>query len=162
MSKPFAIGFGIAVVIIGLAVAYLFYAQRGQHLVPTGRILQVRTAALDSNSSALVLDFEVTNPSDRDMVVRTISVTVHNADGSAPDNSMIAATDLPAMFRYHTELGSIDHTPMRERDRIPPHQTVAGSTAVRFDEPEDTLKSRKSVQLAIEDVTGPILELTAK
>ena len=149
-------------VVLALGVAYFFHAQRGQYLVPAGRILQVRSTALDESSSALVVDFEVTNPSDRDMVVRFIRVTVHQADGSSPDNMAIAASDLPAMFRYHTELGALDHTAMRERDRILPHQTVTAVTAVRFDEPESALKSRKDVQLSIEDVTGPTLLLAAK
>jgi hypothetical protein len=162
MNKPFAIGFGAAVAVLVVVMAYFFYAQRGQQLAPTGRISQVRTTALDDTSSALVVDFEVTNPSDREMIVRFLRVGIHKADGSSPDDMAIAASDLPAMFRYHTELGSLDHQAMRERDHIPPHQTVTAVAAVRFDEPESALKSRKDVFVSIEDVTGPTLELTAR
>ncbi len=162
MSKSFAIGFGGAVILLGLGVAYLFYSLRGNYLEPTGRILQVRTTALDETSSALILDFEATNPSGRDMIVRTISVSIHRADGTAPDNMAIASSDLPAIFRAHHELGTLDHTPARERDLIKPGQTVTRSVAVRYDFPESDLKQRKDVELVVEDVTGPKLDLTAK
>lgn len=162
MSKPFAIGFACAVVVLVGAVAWILSSHSGNYLAPTGKILQVRTVALDPASSALVIDFEVTNPSGREMIVRFINVKVTEPDGSTPDNSMIAATDLPAMFRYHTELGPLKMTPMRERDHISPGQIVQRVTAVRYDLTEAQLKQRKGVELEIVDVTGPKLELAAK
>jgi hypothetical protein len=162
MSKLFAIGFACAVVVLVAVVAWILHSHSGNYLEPTGKMLQVRTVALDPASSALVIDFEVTNPSGRDMVVRFINVKVTEPDGSIPDNSMIAATDLPAMFRYHTELGALNLTPMRERDHISPGRTVQRVTAVRYDLTEEQLKQRKAVELDIVDVTGPKLELAAK
>src|SRR5579885_3324894 len=120
MSKAFAIGFGCAIVVLGLSLGWIFYSHRGNYLQPTGRIVSVKTAALDENSSALVIDFEATNPSGRPMVVRFITVNLHRQDGSTPDPSAIAASDLPLLFRYHPELGAANLLGMRERDVIKP------------------------------------------
>lgn len=162
MSKTFAIGFIAGIIVLGIAVAYIFYAHKDNYLEPTGRILQVRTAPLDDTSSVLLVDYEATNPSAREMVVRFITVGIHRADGAEPDNMAIAGSDLPALFRAHPELGKLVNTPARERERIAPGQTVDRITAVRYDFPESELKQRKDLQLVVEDITGPKLELTAK
>ncbi len=162
MSKPFAIGFACAVVLLAGAVAWILHSHSGNYLEPTGRILQVRTVALDASSAGLIVDFEIKNPSRREMIVRFINVKLTEPDGSVPDNSMIAASDLPAMFRYHKELGPLNLTALRERDHISPGQAVQRLTAVRYELPEEQLKNRKNVQLTIEDITGPKLELSTK
>ena len=163
MSKPFVVAFGAAIaVILGIAW-YVSYTQRGNRIEPSGRILHVRTVALDATTSAAIVDFEVANPSDVEMVVRFLNVTVHKKDGSEPEGVTIAASDMPVLFRYHRdELGALGNAPMRERDRIAPHHSVRASAGVRFDFPESELKDRKDIQVAIEDVTGPKLELRAR
>ena len=162
MSRTFAIGFGAGVVVLALALGFIVYGNRASYLQPTGRILQVRSAPLDENSSVLLVDFEATNPSGREMTVRWITVNLHRADGATPDNMPIAGSDLPLLFRAHPELGKLEHPPAREREHIAPGQTVDQVIAVRYDFPESDLKQRKDLQLVVEDITGPKLELTAK
>ena len=162
MSKTLAVGFGVGVVVLAIVLFFVVYGNRASYLQPTGRILHVRTAPLDESSSALLVDFEATNPSGRDMTVRWVTVSVHRADGAVPDNMAIAGPDLPALFRAHPELGKLDHPYAHEREHIGPGQTVDRIIAVRYDFPERELKQRKDLQLVVEDVTGPKLELTAK
>lgn len=162
MSRNLAIGFGIGLVVIALVAFFVVYGNRASYLQPTGRILEVRTAPLDENTSALLVDFELTNPSGREMTPRFITLTVHKPDGSAPDNMAIAGPDLPMLFRAHPDLGKLEHTAARDREHIAPGQTVDRIIAVRYDFPESDLKRRKDLQLVVEDVTGPRLELTAK
>ena len=162
MSKTFAIGFGIGVVVLAIVLFFVVYGNRASYLQPTGRILQVRTAPLDDSTSALVVDFEATNPSGRDMTVRWVNLTIHRADGASPDSMAIAGPDLPALFRAHPELGKLEHPYAREREPIKAGETVDQIIAVRYDLPERELKQRKDLQLVVEDVTGPKLELTAK
>ena len=151
MSKTLAIGFGVGVVVLGVALAFIVYGNRASYLQPTGHILQIRTAPLDDSSSILLVDFEATNPSGREMTVRWVTL------GMA-----IAGSDLPLLFRAHPELGKLEHPPAHEREHIEPGQTVDRIIAVRYDLPESELKQRKDLQLVVEDVTGPKLELTAK
>ncbi len=163
MSKPFGLAFAGAVLVIIAIIAFISHTQRGNRLEPAGRILHVRSVAIDASSSAVIVDFELQNPSDREMVVRFITVELHKSDGTAPEATAIAASDLPVLFRYHQdELGALANAPMRERDRVAPHQTVRASTAVRVEAPEADVKSRRDIELVIEDVTGPKLQLTSK
>ena len=162
MSKTLAIGFGVGVVVLGVALAFIVYGNRASYLQPTGHILQIRTAPLDDSSSILLVDFEATNPSGREMTARWVTLGIHKADGTAPDNMAIAGSDLPLLFRAHPELGKLEHPPAHEREHIEPGQTVDRIIAVRYDLPESELKQRKDLQLVVEDVTGPKLELTAK
>jgi len=162
MSKPFLAAFSLALLAVAGVVYWVFASTRGNHLEPSGKILNVRTAALDESHSAVLLDFTVVNPSDVEMIVRSIDISLEQANGSKPQSFAIAVTDMPQLLRYHKELGSLDNEAMRERDRIEPHQTVTRSTAARFDIPEGDLKARRNVQLTIEDVTGPKLLLIAK
>ncbi len=163
MSKAFLIAFAGAIVLIAAGVGYYSYTQRGNLLEPTGRVLHVRSVPLDPTTAVLVVDFAITNPSDREMVIRSITVLLHQKDGTAPEGIPIAATDLPTLFRYHqAELGALANAPLRDRDRIAPHQTLLTSTGVRFDLPESAVQSRQDLEVVIEDVTGPKLDLTTK
>ena len=162
MSKSFWVAFAIGIALVAGVIGYTLFAVRGQHLDPSGAFLQIRTAALDEAHSALIVDFEVNNASDRVMTIRFLNLAIHTKDGNAPDASPIAASDLPTLFRYHKELGGIEHAPMKERDVIDPHRTARGTVAARFDIPESDLKARKDLTLSIEDVTGAKLEITAK
>src|SRR5690349_20997931 len=76
-SAPFAIG----LVVIAIAVAGVFWLQRGSHLELKGSVLKVRTAPMDESSSVAVIDFRFTNPSDVLFVVRTVDVTMEDKDG---------------------------------------------------------------------------------
>jgi hypothetical protein len=162
MSRTFAMSLGIGAVFIAVVAAFVVYGNRSSFLVPTGRILQVRTAPMTDDSSILLIDFEATNPSGREMRIRYITVAIHTPDGASPDNMAIAGTDLPMLFRAHPELGRLDHPYAHEREVIGPGQTVDQIIAVRYDLSESDLKKRKDLQLVVEDVTGPKLELTAK
>ncbi len=163
MSKPFVIAFGGAILAILAIAGYISFSQRGNRIVPTGRILHVRSVPVDPLSAALIVDFEIANTADVEMIIRFITLALHKHDGSLAEGSLIAASDLPVLFRYHRdELGAMGNPPMRERTRIASHQTLRGSTAVRYDLPDSDLKARRDVQLTLEDVTGAKLELTAK
>lgn len=163
MSKSFLIAFLATMVLIAGGVAYYSYTQRGNRLEPTGRILHVRSVSLDPITTVAVIDFSITNSSDREMVVRSVDVALHPQSGASPESFPIAATDLPSLFRYHRdELGAMGNAPIRDRERIAPHQTLMTSTGVRFDLPIDKVQARRDIQLTIEDVTGPKLELVAK
>ena len=43
---------------------------------------------------------------------------------------------------------------------MPAHQTLDRMVGVRFDAPYEKVETRKKVTLRVEDVTGPVLELT--
>ena len=69
---------------IALVVAGVLYMQRGAHIDLPGKILKVRTAPLDENSSIVVFDFRITNPADYTLVVRTVTVAMEDPEATGP------------------------------------------------------------------------------
>jgi hypothetical protein len=159
MSKAFGIAFGAALVVIVVLVWTGFRTTSGNHLAPEGKIGKVRVQAVTDDISFVVLDFDMKNDSDRDMIVRSITGTVETADGSA-DGSQVAASDLQRAFHDYPMLGEEFNPVLKERDVLPAHQSLDRMVGIRFDLPAAKVEGRKRIVLKIEDVTGPVLELT--
>jgi hypothetical protein len=160
VSKGFFITFAVGLVLVGAAVWTVLSVQKGAHLVPKGSILKVRTQKLDEKASAMLLDFRLSNNSAYPMVVRQTEVTIQTADGNTVTGMPIAASDTQNLFRHYPILGEQYNEVMRLRDRVPPQQSVDRMIAVQFDLAEQDLEARKKVTLRIEDITGPVAELS--
>lgn len=155
MSKAFGLAFAGAAIIIAFLVYTGFSATKGNHLAPTGKIGKVRIQKVDENVSFVVIDFTARNDSDRNMIVRTITVNFDDNEGSAA-----ASRDVEAAFQAYPELGEKFNPILRERDTVAAHQSVDRMVVFRFDLPFTKLENRTKLTLKIEDVTGPVLELT--
>ncbi|HPQ17492.1 MAG TPA: hypothetical protein PLP04_19860, partial [Bryobacteraceae bacterium] len=83
---PFA---GIGIALVAIAIAAVLYVQRGAHVVLKGSVQKVRTLALDENSSAAVIDFRATNPSDYPFIVREVSVVLVEPDGTTHEGLVV-------------------------------------------------------------------------
>jgi len=159
MSKNFAVAFGIGIVCIAIAVAGIMYMQRGAHIDLPGKVLKVRTAPLDENSSVAVVDFRINNPSDYPFVVRTVTVTYEEATGAQADGQTISDVDAKRLFEAIPLLGQKFNDSLLTRDRVLPHTTLDRMIAARFEFPEARLESRKRLVVRIEEVDGKIVEL---
>jgi hypothetical protein len=160
VSKPFGIAFAAAVVVIAIVVWTGFNRTAGNHLAPTGAIGKVRTVKASDELTYMVIDFNVKNDSDRDMIVRSVESVVDTADGGALMGSPVAAADVAAAFKSYPLLGEQYNPVLKERDVIPAHGFVDRMVGLRIDAPSETVDARKRVTLRVEDVTGPVLELT--
>src|SRR5579872_922570 len=98
MSRNFVLAFVVGIACIAIAVAGIFYMQRGAHVEPIGKILKVRTAPLDEKSSLAVADFRIANNSDYPFVVRTVTVIVEEADGSKDEGQTVSEPDAKRVF----------------------------------------------------------------
>jgi len=159
LNRTFLTALGVGLVVVAIAVAWMFYMQRGAHIEPAGRILKVRTLALDDNNSVAILDFRVTNSADYAVVVREVDVTMDAANGSSVDGETVSQPDARRLFQYYPILGPQYNESLIIRDRIKPHQTLDRMIAVRFDVPVARLDARKRLRLRIVDVDGPSGEL---
>jgi hypothetical protein len=149
----------VGLVVIAIAVAWILYMQRGAHIEPAGKILKVRTLALDENSSVAVIDFRVVNSSDYTVIVREVTVALDAANGQTPDGSVVAEMDAKRLFQYYPILGQKFNDTLVIRDHIKPHETLDRMVAVRFEMPQAQLDARKRLRVRIEDVDGPSGEL---
>ena len=160
MSKPFLITFAAAIVVIGVLIWVGFAKTEGNHLAPTGSIGKVRTVKATDDVTFMVIDFRVQNDSDRDMIVHSVETAIDTADGNTVMGSGVAGADIRNAFKSYPMLGDQYNPVLRERDTIPAHHAVDRMIGVRFDAPVEKVESRKRLVLRVEDVTGPVAELT--
>src|SRR4030095_7619221 len=62
--RRFLLMFAVGIGLMAVLVSGILFMQRGARIGLTGKFLKVRTAALDENSTVVVVDFRVNNPSD--------------------------------------------------------------------------------------------------
>lgn len=162
MSKGFAVGFAITVVVIALVVWRLFDATKGNHLAPVTKVGKLRIQKVDQNESIAIFDFSLDNDSDRNLVVRTVNAYLNSPDGSVTDGSIVAARDLENIFRNYPQLGEQYNPPFKAWDEVKPHERIDRMIGVRFDVPDEKLARRKDLDLRLEDLTGVTVDLRTK
>ncbi len=160
MRNRFAIAFGIGIAAVAIIVGAILYMQRGARVGLTGEILKVRTAPLDDRSSVAVLDFRFSNPSYVFFVVRTVTVVLVEPNGNQVEGTTVSEVDAQRLFEGIPLLGQKFNRTLVTEDKIPAHASEDRMVAVRFEVPESILESRKRLLLRIEDVDGPITEIS--
>lgn len=150
----------MGLVAVAILVAWILFIQRGAHIDPKGKILKVRTLALDENSSAAVIDFRFANTSDVGLIVREVTVTLEDTSGRTADGMIVSEMDAKRLFEYYPVLGQKYNDTLIMRDRIGPRQTLDRMIAARFELPLALLDARKKLTVRVEDVDGPFGELT--
>ena len=162
MKNTFAAAFGIGLAIIALAVGGIFFMQRGDKIDLPGKILKVRTAPLDENSSIAVIDFRITNPSDVLFEVRTVTVELVDAAGKSYLGETTSETDAKRLFEAMPVLGQKFNNSLLMRERIGAHVSQDRMIAARFQAPESLLEARKRFVLRIEEVDGKSFEYSER
>jgi hypothetical protein len=160
MNKTFGITFAAAIVLIAGLIWLGFAKTEGNHLAPTGSIGKIRTVKATDEVTFMVIDFRVQNDSDRDMIVHSVETAIDTADGNTIMGGGVASADIKSAFRNYPLLGDQYNPILKERDTIPAHRAVSRMVGVRFDAPVEKVESRKRVILRVEDITGPVVELT--
>jgi hypothetical protein len=162
MSKNFMIALGIGLVCIVIAVAGILFMQRGARVGVSGQVLKVRTAPLDENSTIVVLDFRVTNPSDYPFVARNVSVILEDTSGNRTETPAASELDAKHIFEGIPVLGEKFNQTLIERDKVLPRGSLERMAAVRFDMPEAKVQARKRFIIKIEEIDGQMFEVSEK
>lgn len=153
MGKMGAFVIGLVAVVI--AIAAVFYMQRGDHLELTGSILKVRTAELEAGSSVVVLDFRIDNPTDIRFQVRNVEITMV-AEGKTFETIPVGESDAKTLFAAYPVLGAKYNTTLLMRDTIKPRSTEDRMAAARIDLPFKQVEARSKFIMRIEDVDGTV------
>ena len=162
MKNSFAAAFAIGLGVIALAVGGIFYMQRGDKIELPGKILKVRTAPLDADSSIAVLDFRITNPSDVQFEVRTVTVEMDDSAGKSYQGQATSETDARSLFEALPILGQKYNSSLVMRQRIGAHVSQDRMIAARFQAPISMLEARKRFVLRIEEVDGKTFEFSER
>jgi hypothetical protein len=162
MSRNLLMAFGIGIVCIAIAVAAVFYMQRGAHVDVKGSILKVRTAPADENSSFVAIDFRAANPADYPFMVRNVTVILEDNKGGETEGHTATAEESGRILQGIPLLGPKYNDALVERDKIPPHSTADRMVVAKFDVPEAQLQSRKQFVLKLEEMDGPVSQISEK
>ena len=162
MSKTFGIAFGGAVLAIIVLVWGGFIFTKGNHLAPEGFISNVRAQQLTPELIMLVIDYGIVNDSDMQMVVRSIDPWITTADGREIHGTPYASADMAKTEKFYPDLGPLIHPVLTLRGTIDGHKTLNFMVGAGFDATAADFANRKGVTLRIEDITGPVVEMTSK
>ena len=162
MSKSFLIAFGIGIVVIAIAVGGIFFVQRGDKIDLPGKILKVRTAALDDDSSVAVIDFRVANPSNILFQVREVTVEMDDNAGKSYLGQITSDTDAARLMEYMPVLGQKFNQTLMMKERISAHSSLDRMVAARFQCPLTMMEARKRFIVRVEEVDGKIFEYSEK
>jgi hypothetical protein len=160
LDNPFLAAFAIGIACIAVAVGVIVFAQRGARVGLTGKVLKVRTAPLDDNSSVVVLDFRFTNPSSYPFMVRTVTVALEEKDGKSYDGDTVSEVDAKRLFASLPLLGPKFNDTLLMSDKIASHDSQDRMVAARFNAPESRLTARKRFVIRIEEVDGQTTEIS--
>ena len=123
MSKTFAVAFGIGIACIAIAVAGIFYMQRGAHVDLEAKVLKVRSIPLDENSSLVAIDFRISNGSDYPFKVRTVTVLFESPTGGQTEGQTVSEPDAKRVFAALPLLGPKYNDSLIMNDTIPARAT---------------------------------------
>lgn len=162
MTKQFWNFFGVGVVLVGIVAAIVWFSNKSSHLELTGKILKVRVLAIDPESSLVVLDFRVTNPSAVPFVVGEAAIKLVPRSGAPTDGMMVSKRDVDTVFEYEQLLGPKFNDVLTLQDKIPPGKTLDRMAEARFELPESEIENRKKIVLHLQDVDGPEADIEEK
>jgi len=83
-----------------------------------------------------------------------------DASGKTYEASTVSDVDAKRLFQYLPLLGQKYNDSLLARDKIGPRQSWDRMIAARFEVPVGLLDARKKLTVRIEDVDGPVSELT--
>lgn len=158
MQKNFLMAFGIGLAIIALGVGGIFLMQRGDRMQLPGKILKVRTAPLDEDSSIVVIDFRISNPSNILFEVRTVTVEMDDNQGKSYLGQPVSEMDAKRLFEGVPVLGQKFNPTLVMRERLGSHGSADRMIAARFQAPVALLDGRKRFIVRIEEVDGKSFE----
>ena len=162
MQKTFLAAFGIGLGVIALAVGGIFVMQRGDRIELPGKILKVRTAELDTDSSIAVIDFRIANPSDVQFEVRTVTVEMEDKQGKSYLGQSVSEMDATRLFEGLPVLGQKYNKTLLMRERLGSRGSADRMIAARFQAPLAMLDGRKRFIVRIEEVDGKSFEYSER
>lgn len=159
MSRQFWTFLAVGLVIVAGAVALIWSGTKGAHLELNGKIINVRSIALDNGMQLVAVDFRVSNPSDIPFVLREVSMTLETA-GQPLKGLEVSRGDVDTMFRNHPLLGGRDNDVLATGDTIAGGKSLYRMAEASFETTAAALRSRNGLTIHMEDVDGAEFDLS--
>jgi hypothetical protein len=160
MSKTFWMFLGVGLVVVAIGLGFVFLGTEKNHLELTGQILKVRVLSLGPTTSYVVADFRVKNPSGVDFVVKDVQLTLDPASGDPVQGRISSKAEIDTVFQYQKLIGPKYNSVLSLRDTVKGGKSGDYMVAAGFELPEQAVQTRKTLHLRLEDLDGPVAELT--
>jgi LEA14-like dessication related protein len=154
MSKQFWGFLVVGLVMVGLGVAAIWSGTKKQHLDLTGKVIKVRSVAVDDKSTLVVVDFRVTNPSAIPLVLREVSLKMERYKEDPLDGLKVSKSDVDTMFQIFPRIGVKYSDVLAQGETITPGKTIDRMAEATFETTEPVVEYRKAMVLHFEDVDG--------
>ncbi len=152
----------VGLVVVGLGVAAIWSGTKKQHLDLTGKVIKVRSVAVDDKSTLVVVDFRVTNPSGVPLVIREVSLSMERYEEEPLPGVEVSRADVDTMFQAQPLIGVKYNDVLAPPETIAPGKTIDRMAEASFDAPETAVEVRKGMVLHIEDVDGAGFDIAEK
>jgi len=162
MSKQLLLFIGLGVAIVAAILFVTVEGNKGQRIRLDGKILKVRTVALDEGHTLVIVDFRVTNPSDFPFVFRDANIVVEDAKGATPEVIPVAKRDMERVFEFQKLAGPKFNDMVAIKDQVKSHATVDRMVGASVALPETEVEARKSLKLRFVEMDGKESELLEK
>jgi hypothetical protein len=162
MSKQFWSFLAVGLVVVAVVVSAIWSGTKSNHLELTGKIIKVRSIALDGKSSLVVVDFRVTNPSGVPLVIREVSLSMERYKEDPLPGVEVSRADVDTMFQAQPLIGVKYNEVLAPPETIPPGKTIDRMAEASFEAPETAVEVRKGMVLHVEDVDGAGFDIAEK
>jgi hypothetical protein len=162
MKRTFVVTFAVGLAVIALAVAGVFYVQRGAHIDLPGKILKIRTLATDETHSIAVADFQVHNNATYAFMIGTVTLILEDANGKRTTGLTSSEIDAQRFFDGTPALGPKLSKGLISRATVPGGATEDHMVLASFDLPEAVLQARRNFIVHIEEIDGKTFDLSEK
>ncbi|HUA62223.1 MAG TPA: hypothetical protein VML19_25935 [Verrucomicrobiae bacterium] len=162
MSKNMMIAMGVGLGVVIIAVCGVLFMQRGARVGVEGQFLKVRTTPIDDNTTIVVLDFRLKNPSDYPFVARNVTAVYQDPSGGRTEGTTATEVDARHIFEVIPALGEKFSQTLIERDKVPAHGQLDRMVMAKFEMPESKLQARKQFIVKIEEIDGGLFEIPEK
>jgi hypothetical protein len=144
----------IGLAVVAVVVVFVLIGTRGANLELQWKLVKPRAAALDENSTAVMVDFRIANSSDVRFVVSDVTASLTTAKGETVDGQIMARDDVPQVLAFNRLLGNQYNPVLTIRDQIRPHETFDRMVGVRFELPLADARKAQKMTLTLHEVDG--------
>jgi hypothetical protein len=162
MSKQFWGFLVVGLVAVGLAAAMIWSGTKSAHLDLTGKIIRVRSIALDGARTLVVVDFRVTNPSGVPLTLREVSLKMERYKAEPLDGVEVSRGDVDTMFTLFPALGVKYSDVLAPPETIAPGKTIDRMAEASFETTEAAVEVRKGVIVHVENLDGTSFDIAEK
>ena len=148
-----------SLVVIGGIVWALVSANKSSLVRLDGSVLKVRTFPLTPESTLVMADFRVTNPTRLPFVVDKVEMLVDRPDGDPAAGDMFSRDDVERVFGYLKAAGPKYNDTLIVSTRIQPGESLDRMSVGRVDLPETAIDGRLAVRLRIRELDGQVAEV---